>query len=467
MQTTLPWFGKTPPSTPAESASLDSRVIYYLGSKQRILRSIVEAVSEVAPSGARVCDLFAGSGAVSRALAADWVVTGVDIQEYSRVLTNAALNPTDISHPAWDTVVSRARVSQLRSTLTQSLSGLLRYELLALQQARDKDATQLAGLCDAAPLETVGERLSEVHDAVLDLIGESYKRLVSEGLGRGADTVITRYYGGVYFTWQQAIDLDCLLAEIHRYSGTVRDSLLAAAFGTASEAVNTIGKHFAQPLQLKSTSGEIKRHLVAQSLRDRSVDVFATYGTFRDRLGRNGWVRRGHRAVRSDYREFLANPSEVFDAVYADPPYTRDHYSRFYHILETMALHDEPSVSSTLIRSSRRRPSRGIYRVERHQSPFCIQSLAEGALDDLGRMVASRSVPLILSYSPYSSVAGNRPRLMSLEIVTEVMRRHFARIRVRSVDGLSHSKFNRRDRNVTVDYPAEALLVCEPSAASS
>ena len=33
--------------------------------------------------------------------------------------------------------------------------------------------------------------------------------------------------------------------------------------------------------------------------------------------------------------------------VYADPPYTRDHYSRFYHVLETISLFDSPIVSKT------------------------------------------------------------------------------------------------------------------------
>ena len=34
--------------------------------------------------------------------------------------------------------------------------------------------------------------------------------------------------------------------------------------------------------------------------------------------------------------------TSVKEFVYADPPYTRDHYSRFYHVLETLALRDDP-----------------------------------------------------------------------------------------------------------------------------
>ena len=68
------------------------RTIHYLGSKLRAVDPIRRAVSAVAPIGQPVCDLFAGSGIVSLALAADWDVTSVDIQEYSRVLCNGLVN---------------------------------------------------------------------------------------------------------------------------------------------------------------------------------------------------------------------------------------------------------------------------------------------------------------------------------------------------------------------------------------
>lgn len=72
------------------------RTVHYLGSKLRLLDPIQEAVAAVVPDGQPVCDLFAGSGTVSLALASRWKVTSVDIQEYSRVLCSGLLGPTPV-----------------------------------------------------------------------------------------------------------------------------------------------------------------------------------------------------------------------------------------------------------------------------------------------------------------------------------------------------------------------------------
>src|SRR4030042_2259461 len=68
------------------------RPIHYLGSKLRIVNSICEVVGKIDPSGGPVCDLFAGSGTVSREFSTSRTVIAVDIQEYSRVLCSALLS---------------------------------------------------------------------------------------------------------------------------------------------------------------------------------------------------------------------------------------------------------------------------------------------------------------------------------------------------------------------------------------
>jgi len=67
------------------------RLVHYLGSKLRAIDAIRSIVEDVVPTGGRVCDLFAGSGAVSLGLRHRWATTSVDIQEYSRVLCSAVL----------------------------------------------------------------------------------------------------------------------------------------------------------------------------------------------------------------------------------------------------------------------------------------------------------------------------------------------------------------------------------------
>ncbi len=86
--------------------------------------------------------------------------------------------------------------------------------------------------------------------------------------------------------------------------------------------------------------------------------------------------------MKADYKEALINLSDDVRVVYADPPYTRDHYSRFYHGLETLSLRDFPTISKTKI-GGRERLSRGLYREQREQSDFCIRSKAPKAFEEL------------------------------------------------------------------------------------
>ena len=321
------------------------------------------------------------------------------------------------------------------------------------------------GLCDLLEhgsllaLNGGGEmagRLRREVDAALD-------KLNDQGLARGSKTVVTRYFGGRYFSWEQAVDLDALLAQIHFVDRPYRDFYLAVALVVASDAVNTVGKHFAQPIKLRDARGFPKRHLVKQTLRDRAVSVFDSYGACCESLARLRRTRGRHRAVRSDYLDFLESDSTPFAAVYADPPYTRDHYSRYYHVLETMALRDEPEVATTKIRSNGvPRLSRGIYRLERHQSPFCIPTKAPGAFEHLFGAVAKRKIPLVLSYSPYEASARNRPRLLTIDQLLGIAKRHFKEVELIPIDGMSHNKLNITERNVNVECHAEVLISCHP-----
>lgn len=74
---------------------------------------------------------------------------------------------------------------------------------------------------------------------------------------------------------------------------------------------------------------------------------------------------------------------------YLDPPYTRDQYSRFYHLLETMVLGDEPEVEH-----------RARYRTDRFRSAFC----TSGASTELAALLrsvreTSPEARVLLSYS--------------------------------------------------------------------
>ena len=438
------------------------RTIHYLGSKLRLLTPIRRAVESVAPPGQPICDLFSGSGVVSLALASDWDVTSVDIQEYSRVLCSGLVGPPADSPREGRQLCDRASGGSFRQQLRHSLTPLLTHERRCMSDASQGDVD---GLCDL--LEYGSLLVHETRDDIPPLLrraeNTSLHELSQRGLASGPTTIVTRHFGGRYFSWEQAIDFDALLAEIDLLDDRERDFHLAAVFAAASDIVSTIGKHFAQPTKLRDSAGTPKHYLVNRTLHDRETNVFDRYSTYCQSLGEPRPGIRPHRAVRSDYAEFLETNTTQFAAVYADPPYTRDHYSRYYHVLETMALRDEPKVATTKIRSNGvPRLSRGVYRLQRHQSPFCIPTKAAGAFEQLFAKVATRHMPLVLSYSPYRASTGNRPRLLTMDELLAIAEKHFNKVEPVPIDGVVHSKLNLLDRNVKVDYAAEALITCRP-----
>ena len=447
---------------PAHNLPPITRPIHYLGSKLRIVNQIRRLLDQVDPARGPVCDLFAGSGTVSNALSPSRNVIAVDIQEYSRVLCSALLNPAEYNPDLLADLVCSASTSEHSATLSWALEPLVEYEQKCLTMAA---AGQLEPLCD---LLEYGSLVSFEHsghlirdDSLLAAIEDVESRLSGTRLVDSPASMVVRYFGGVYFSYSQACQLDMLLESVASLPLTDRDTFLAAILSTASQIVNTVGKQFAQPLRPRSSTGQPKPSLLESVSRDRSHNVMDTYARWVTRYLRNPRTGRYHQVIRQDYREALSGLGEKVAVVYADPPYTRDHYSRYYHVLETLCLRDNPRVS-TVRAKGRESVSRGIYRVERHQSPFCIASKAPAAFAALFDGVRSLGVPLVLSYSPYDSDNRSRPRLMTISQLEDLAKRCFSRVVVHSAGRVAHSKLTSTDNTVSVSHNAESLFICQP-----
>lgn len=460
VQLSLPGEGLVPEQKAAGSISF--RPIHYLGSKLRLVGPIADAVNEVALPSGPLIDLFAGSGTVSLALSREREVTSVDIQEYSRVACSAILRPLTAEAAALARVVDKARRSEHYESLRTALEPLVKYENKCVKAAESGDLEPLCEFAEKASLfafsrggpETVSSGLRRA----LALVAGN---LAVERLAGKASSLVTRYFGGAYFSFAQAAELDALLEVVHAKSAQERDYFLAVTLSTASDVVNTVGKQFAQPIRPRASDGSPKGHLTRQIVRDRSRSVFDTFDEWQQRYSELPRPLHRHNAARLDFREFLQKCSREVAAVYADPPYTRDHYSRYYHVLETMCLRDNPDVSTMRV-GGQELLSRGFYRSDRHQSPFCIKTQAPSAFAKLFEGVRVLGAPLVVSYSPFRAEERARPRLMTVEAIVELARKSFAKVDVRSVGRYAHNKFNQQDRNTRVFYDSEVLIVCRP-----
>ena len=425
------------------------RPIHYLGSKLRLVDPLRSALDQVDPSRGAVLDLFSGSGTVSAALASSRDVIAVDIQEYSRVLCSAVLNPPALAAGQMQTFLDRVR--EKVATNFAAAAHLIEYERACLLQAQRGDAEPICELIEHGSVVAFQARGA----TACPELGRSQSRIHIVG---GQETIILRFYGGLFFSYKQAAEFDALLTVAHESAH--RDFLLAAIISTASEVVNTVGKHFAQPIRPRNSDGKPKQHLTAKILRDREIDVLSLFSAWLDRYRTLPRATRNHTVMRADYADALAKLDRKVGVVYADPPYTRDHYSRFYHVLETMCLWDDPGVSTTRIRTETATFSRGMYRADRHQSPFCIKSKAPAAFEILFSAVRKLKAPLVLSYSPYASDSDAHPRVMTVAQIVSLARKHFDSVETVSAGRFSHMKLNASRLHIDASAEAELIFLC-------
>lgn len=428
--------------------------IYYLGNKSDFIQPIKAAIEAVDPKRGAVGDVFAGTGSVAAALIHERPVVTCDVQEYSRVLCSAVLTPK--LEPKHCSSIVAEIDGPFLSRLLACLEPLAKWEEDGLAS---ESPQRIAELLESPTLATREQQAgSNAYEAAAKA---SEKRLRDAGLWESPETTVSRLYAGVYFSFRQAAVLDAALrvGNLSEHEN-FRDSLVAAALSTASSVVNTVGKHFAQPIRPRSKNGEVKTGLPKVVARDRSIDALKAYQIW---LHRYASLDRPSHAkatvIRGDFQDILTAHGHEMAVVYADPPYTRDHYSRFYHVLETMCLRDNPSFSS-VTREGYTSVSRGLYRADRFQSDFCVRSLAPSAFDKLFRTARDQDSAVVLSYSPHERGDGTHPRVVSQEQILSIARQYYPKLEVQYIDGSTHNVLNSSALRLKGREHAELILKC-------
>lgn len=432
------------------------RALHYLGSKLRMLEFIKGVADKEDPAKGAIIDLFSGAGSVSHYFSNSRRVISVDIQEYSKVICEALLNPyTDKEILKYG---DRMRLSSIKPKIEKAVYPLIAYEKNIIDLGEKGDLEPLCNFLENCSLYGFIDGVSQNSSryplkVALNNSMELINKLDSN------NPLATLYFGGVYYSFEQTAHIDIILHEINNAPLKYQNTLMAALLSTASDIVNSVGKQFAQPIRPRKKNGDPKPKLIQQLSKDRSLCVFNKFQEWLEKYTNQKHPLTGHEVHCIDYRNALDNIPDDVKIVYADPPYTRDHYSRFYHGLETLCLQDYPKISETTIGGSLRL-SRGLYRLERHQSPFCIKSQAPKAFNDLFEKVAESGKILMLSYSPYDKDTKAHPRVMELEQLLSLADKYFNHVKTHSPGIFIHSKLNHSEKHLKASDNSEIILVC-------
>ncbi len=427
------------------------RPIHYLGSKFRLLNVILETVDSLAQEGEGVLDLFSGSGVVSKGLSNRHPVIAVDVQEYARVIASALLLPFK---PLKGVSPSDILNTQVYKSSYKVFEPLIDFERDARGSIKD-NPEQIAALLEAGPL--IARRTpATTHVPRLD----SAVRTVQKALERNHDTrscTLAEYYGGVYFSYEQALLLDACLSMIEKVEPPSRDLFHAAVLSAASDIVNTVGRQFAQPVTVKRRDGELKKSILCKIARDRAIDAATVFVSWLEKYSAQEQPRHSNHVLCGNYSEAFP-VTQGFGTVYADPPYTRSHYSRYYHVLETMARRDRPQITQSN-QPTRFAVSKGVYRHDRFMSAFGVRSKAESAFNELFSLCSQNRLNLVLSYSPYCEEVRSSPRIMTLSQLRELAARYYVNVEVVTCGRFTHSKLTTADKQLAASSEAEVLIV--------
>lgn len=318
----------------------------YMGSKRKMLQNgLGTLLRHEMRSSRRFVDLFAGSGAVVRYVASRFKksVVAVDLQHFSTIIANASLGRltkikgTDIV----DDWILRARevcdASELNEGIQRWVDSCGRSKLLR------KDVLAARKLCG---------------------------NVSSEGVTWNA-------YGGHYLSPRQALQVDSLLACLPE---THRVECLAALIVAVSKSVASPG-HTAQPFQPTKDALPYIEVAWGRDIFECVRRDFKVISKVRSRV--LGGVFCG------DAQVFVDQQVRDGDLVFIDPPYSGVQYSRFYHVLETIANAHKVAVSG-----KGRYPELG----ERPQSVFSNKGTSRDAMSSLLVSLSKRRLTAVITF---------------------------------------------------------------------
>ena len=426
-------------SPPTDGEGEVWRPVQYLGSKLRSLPQILTE-SRALANGGGFWDVFTGSSVVAQGAAASgYSVYATDTQVSSVSFASALLHigrrPND--------------ASQLRDALGRALA------------APHPDLNLWASWLSKE------DRL--VHEGDYRGLTELYQILpqrwkcASTEADWNSETPLTTTYSGTYLSLRQAMELDA--ARLHVTEQSLAEgmsewmahAIITALSHGASAAVHSAGKHFAQPLRPATVGAENFAFISKRAIQDRSISISAVAHTAVRGINRERGAAL-HSAECSDALAVTATQLREKDisVVYADPPYTAQQYSRFYHLLETLA--DGKATTMQRVRGS---VSKGLYPEDRYSSPFCSRRKVAGAFQTLVGTAHEAGASLVLSYSATGESSGNQ-RTISLSNLCEIVSDHYGSGNL-SLSELSHGyrQFNAVTRRDDAMVTGEVLIVAE------
>jgi adenine-specific DNA-methyltransferase len=316
----------------------------YMGSKRSMLANgLGEILRREAATIKRFADLFVGSGAVAWYVAENTKckVLAADLQHFAVALADAVIarDETVDAELVWRDWLRKSHAEARRNPLLRKANH---FQKGKWESARRRSVEEAREICMAS------------------------------------QSPIMQAYGGHYFSPKQALLFDSLRISLPKDG--VRNSVAMAALISAASQCAAAPGHTAQPFQPTPNGATF---LFEAWRRDVHLHVQAALGRICPRHAQT--VGRGKVCD----AETLARRLRKGDLAFIDPPYSGVHYSRFYHVLESIARGECGEISGV-----GRYPAPS----ERPKSDFSIGSKSKSAMERLFAILAEKGVKAIVTF---------------------------------------------------------------------
>lgn len=332
-------------------------VVKYMGSKTDVLTLIENGMNYLDRDYKNICDLFAGSATLSAALRGNGNIISNDIQTYSSVFAKTYFsNYTWSEYPDIENIFVQAedRVNRFNKHFKE-YDGKFLY---------DKDMSL--------------EKLNDLEKKQRDLINKNDWNTFDDYY------LFVKYYSGTYWSYDQCVWIDSYRSVIEKYHDQeeLYNLLLSCLIYAMAYNSQSTG-HYAQYRIPENDSS--KEDILIYRRKNLSDFFIRKYYELRKFLNKD---HHHHISTTTLTDLECLNQIPEHSLVYADPPYCFVHYSRFYHVLETLIKYDYPKVQY-----------KGRYRDDRYQSGYCKKTEVSQSFSDMFIGIRNKHSDMILSYS--------------------------------------------------------------------
>jgi len=432
-------------------------VTKYMGSKKPILNFVADELFRLTEPGDIIVDLMAGTHTIGYALKRKCCIVANDIQRYSIVIGNTLLNYVPQPRFQDQALNIFKRYYNVNMRHMEDLFDLgLRTERAMFATESDKRQTWIAyrDFCEEYPHFMQDEAPEGWPEDYL-LLYKSQRVNAYRTLNKLEPySLFSLYFANTYLGVRQCAEIDSLRFAIDKLCDEwvpgneeagydlfgLRCLLLSALIAVMSH-INPGPGHWAA---FPRVTQKNRDYLAAQRKIPLLNLFFKKVDGIESAIARQVSPYTPHVVYNEDYVVFMKEVYEYIrqaKVIYLDPPYSQGHYSRFYHLIETLVLYDYPEILH-----------HGRYRTGRHQSPFSHMDEVAGAIGLVCETVRDAGSILVISYSKGGIVPDDKAFI-------SILKDHYPRkkIEVKQLSSV-HSKLGQAKRMKTKEY----IFTCRP-----